>query len=138
MPTILALDVGTKTIGLARAETAWPLPSPLRTLERKGLRQDIPRLVEICRQQQAGELVLGLPLELDGQEGRSARLARQVGEALAEATGLPVHYQDERFSTVEAGERLRAAGLDSRRQRAVIDQAAAVVILEAWLGRRAT
>lgn len=137
MSTVLGLDVGTRTIGVARADLRAAFPSPVCTLARKGVRPDVARLVELCRTHAVTELVVGLPYELDGGEGRSARLARQVGDALAEATGLPVHYQDERYSTVDATEQLRAAGLDSRRQREVIDQAAAMVILNAWFAARA-
>lgn len=135
--TVLGLDVGTRTIGVAQADLRSAFPSPVCTLARKGVKTDAVRLAELCRKHQISQVVVGLPYELDGGEGRSARLARQVGEALAELTGLPVDYQDERYSTVEATEQLRAAGLDSRKQRAVIDQAAAMVILSAWFRARA-
>ncbi len=78
-----------------------------------------------------------LPYELDGAEGRSARLARQIGVALGARTGLPIHYQDERYSTVEASRKLTEQGLNSRQQRSVIDQAAAAVILQDWLDAQA-
>jgi putative Holliday junction resolvase len=78
-------------------------------------------------------VVVGLPLEEDGTAGRAVRLARQVGDALGALTGLPVHYQDERYSTLEASQRLSQQGLSSRQQREIIDQAAAAVILEDWL-----
>lgn len=135
MPAFLALDVGTRTIGVARADTLARLPSPLLTLSRKGVKQDCARLARICQEQQVVEVVVGLPLELDGGEGRSVRLARQVGDALAELTGLPVHYQDERYSTVEASRRLQQAGYSAREQKERIDQAAASVILEDWLSQ---
>lgn len=137
MATILALDVGTKTIGVARCDDAIAFVSPLCTLSRKGVKTDSGRVQELCEKHGAVAVVVGLPYELDGSEGRSARLARQVGDAVAERTGLPVHYQDERYSTVEAAERLRVAGHDSRAQRSIIDQAAAAVILEDWLRARA-
>jgi len=136
MSCILALDVGTRTIGIARSEIGSALASPHSTLSRKGVKQDVARLEQLCVALHCVEVVIGLPLELDGGEGRSARLARQVGEAMAEATGLPVHYQDERFSTVEAARRLREAGHSAKAQRAIIDQAAAAVILEDWLRTR--
>ncbi|RME29074.1 MAG: Holliday junction resolvase RuvX [Deltaproteobacteria bacterium] len=136
MPRYLALDVGTRTIGVACADIGLSLASPLLTLSRKGVNQDCARLATICREQDVVEVVVGLPYELDGGEGRSARLARQVGERLAAVTGLPVHYQDERYSTVEAARRLRAAGYSARDQRSRIDQAAAAVILEDWLAGR--
>ncbi len=136
MPRFLALDVGTKTIGVARADVGLSLASPLLTLARKGVKKDCARLATICGEQDVVEVIVGLPYELDGGEGRSARLARQVGDALADLTGLPVHYQDERFSTVEAAHRLSAAGYSARDQRSRIDQAAAAVILEDWLAGR--
>ncbi|NOY25827.1 MAG: Holliday junction resolvase RuvX [Oligoflexia bacterium] len=136
MPDILALDVGTRTIGVARADSLARLPTPLLTLSRKGVKKDCARLAELCTRCGVATLVVGLPYELDGGEGRSARLARQVGDALAKLTGLPLHYQDERFSTVEASERLHQAGWNCRQQKSRIDQAAAAVILEAWLATR--
>lgn len=133
----VALDVGTKTVGVARSPVRGPsIASPQFTLRREGLKRDVPRLWATVQQWGRVETwVVGLPLELDGTEGRSARLARQVGDAIAELGGR-VDYQDERFSTVEATRRLHARGMDSRAQRSVIDQAAAAVILEDWLGRR--
>ena len=131
MGCILALDVGTKTIGVARARGRMAFP--VTTLRRRSVRHDAEQLYQLCRKNNATAVVVGLPLELDGKEGRSARLARQIGEALGARTGLPVHYQDERYSTVEASRRLSEQGLSARQQRGVIDQAAAAVILQDWL-----
>jgi len=136
MERILALDVGTKTIGIARANTDAQLPAPHSTLGRKGVKQDVARLCTIVKELTITLIVVGLPYELDGTEGRSARLARQIGDALGEATGLPIHYQDERYSTVVAEERLRAAGHNAQRRRETIDQAAAAVILGDYLNQQ--
>lgn len=135
----VGLDVGTKTIGLARADVRSGLATPKLTLGRRGVKQDVARLLETVGRWGVvvQAWVVGLPLELDGAEGRSCRLARQIGAALAEATGVPVHYQDERFSTTEATRRLRERGLDGRQIRQQIDHAAAAVILEDWLKARA-
>lgn len=135
MGCIVALDVGTKTIGIATAREGGGIPSPHSTLARKGVRSDVTKLAHIVSELKASQLVVGLPLELDDTEGRSARLARQVGDALAEATGLPLHYQDERYSTVVATERLRSAGYDGHQRKRIIDQAAAAVILEDYLAK---
>jgi putative Holliday junction resolvase len=129
MGCILALDVGTKTIGIARAGTDARLPTPHSTLGRKGVKQDVGRLCHLIEELKAELVVVGLPYELDGTEGRSARLARQIGDALHEASGVPIHYQDERYSTVVAEERLMAAGYDGHERKRIIDQAAAAVIL---------
>lgn len=133
-PTLLiGLDVGTKTIGVARSERGSGHVRPWFTLKREGVARDVEKLsVRLDEGGLIDAIVVGMPYQLDGAEGRTARLARQIGEALA-ARGRAVHYQDERYSTVEASRRLHERGLDSRGQRAVIDQAAAAVILEDWL-----
>jgi len=133
MGTVLALDVGSKTIGLARAKSPLNIPQTLYTLTRRSVRKDAEELANLCRKEKVQAVVVGLPLELDGNEGRSARLARQVGDALGELTDLPIHYQDERFSTVEASRRLHEQGINARDQKARIDAVAAAVILEDWL-----
>ncbi len=133
MGVILALDVGTKTIGVARAYTYSRMATPLTTLRRRSVRKDADALALLCKREGAEVVVVGLPLELSGAEGRSARLARQVGDALGGVAGLPIHYQDERYSTVEASRLLSERGLSARQQKSVIDQAAAAVILSDWL-----
>lgn len=133
MARVIGLDVGTKTIGVAVSDPLRMFAQPLLTVSRKGLKQDIPVLVAIVRTKEVEEIVVGLPLELDGSETRSARLARQVGDALAEATALPVRYIDERFSSVEAERALIRADVSRKRRKAVIDQAAAVLILQGFL-----
>jgi len=129
----LALDVGTKTIGVAIAERGIVLP--VCTLARRSVVKDAAQVRELCAMRHVTEVVVGLPYELDGTETRSARLARQVGDAVA-SSGMPVHYQDERFTTVEAIERLGAAGVYGSQRKAAVDQVAAVVILEEWLKGR--
>lgn len=129
---IIALDVGTKTIGVARSHGV-AFAEPWFTLARAGVAKDVAQLAQRLRAARPTQVVVGLPLELDGAEGRSCRLARQVGEALAAATGWPVAYQDERWSTLEAADRLHATGWSARDQKSQIDAAAAAVILEAWL-----
>jgi len=136
MTCIVALDVGTKTIGVARCADGSTLVTPLMTIARRGVRKDTARLVEILAHQNAQAVVVGLPFELSGEEGRSARLARQIGEAVGEATGLIIHYQDEQYSTLEASRLLYEQGLSSRQQRHKIDQAAAAVILKDWLAEQ--
>jgi putative holliday junction resolvase len=135
---VMALDVGTKTIGVAVTDPLRMVAHPVTTVARKGVRKDAELLgLMIARKEGVEVVVVGLPLELDGSEERPARLARQIGEAVREVTGLPVHYTDERYSSVEAERRLIAAGVSRARRKEVIDQAAAVVILESWLAEQA-
>ena len=132
MERVIALDVGSKTIGLATGSMITRLAKPLMTLKRISVKRDVIRLSDICRQHQIDGIVVGLPLMLDGSEGRSARLARQVGDALGAALTLEIHYYDERFSSVSAEEKLKELGKSYNRRRKEIDQAAAAVILSQW------
>ena len=130
---ILGLDVGTKTIGIAIGYVRTGLSEPLFTLQRQSVKKDSVRLLQECRKQAVDHVVVGLPLQLDGTEGRSARLARQIGSAIMADGSYDVSYCDERFSTVEASRRLRESGKSIWDQKAIIDQAAAMVIVEDWI-----
>ena len=130
---VLGLDVGTKTIGVAIGYPRMQLSEPIQTVKRQSVQKDTEKLLLLCRQQAIDHIVVGLPLQLDGTEGRSVRLARQIGDKLLELGNVGVTYWDERFSTVEAARRLQENGKSSRDQKAIIDQAAAMVILEDWM-----
>jgi putative Holliday junction resolvase len=140
MSLVIGLDVGTKTVGVARMDARSGLGSPWFTLARQGVRRDVARLRQAIGglDRPVTTVVVGWPLELDGTEGRICRLARQVGDAMAKATGLPVVYHDEQWTSVEASRRLTEAGWSQARQREIIDQAAAVVILEDWFAASRT
>ena len=102
----IGLDVGTKTIGVAISDPMGWFAQPVLTLSRRGVKKDVAALAPMCRDREVATIIVGLPLELDGTEARSARLARQVGDALAAEMELPVVYVDERYSSVEAERRL--------------------------------
>ncbi len=133
MGRVIALDVGTKTIGVAMSDPTRLLASPVTTIRRKGVRRDAEVIVALIEEREVVHVVVGLPYELDGTEARSARLARQIGEAVAERTGLPTDYVDERYSSVDAERQLIEADVSRARRKQIIDQAAAVVILESWM-----
>lgn len=133
MGCIIALDVGTRTIGIARAQATHGIATPHCTLSRQGVKKDTAKIVHIIEELRAETVVVGLPYELDDTEGRSARLARQIGTAVEEAIGIDVQYQDERYSTVVAEERLMERGYNAQQRKGIIDQAAAAVILSDWL-----
>lgn len=133
MTRVAGLDVGTKTIGVAISDASGRLAQPVRTLSRRGVRKDAAALVALLEEREVERVVVGLPLELDGTEQRSARLARQIAEATAERSGLPVYYIDERYTSVEAERKLIAAGMSRARRKRVIDQAAAMEILQSFL-----
>lgn len=129
----IALDVGTKTIGVALTDPLCLFAQPFTTVARRGVKKDAALLKQICDEKRVRTLVVGLPLELDGTEARSARLARQVGEELGALLELPPIYIDERYSSVEAEELLVEMDASRARRKEVIDQMAAVVILTRWL-----
>jgi putative holliday junction resolvase len=131
----LGLDVGRATIGLALADEVLRTARPLRTLRRAGAEQDLAALRQVVEEYEVTRAVVGLPLNMDGSEGASARLARDFAGRLGAALGLPVELEDERLSTFEASGRLRQRGLSAREQKQVIDAEAAAVILQSWLDR---
>ena len=113
------------------------IATPHSTLSRKGVKKDTARLIQLMQELKVEAVVVGLPYELDDSEGRSARLARQIGESVAASTAVTVHYQDERYSTVVAEEKLMASGYNGHQRKKIIDQAAAAVILDDWLKSQA-
>lgn len=133
----LGLDLGRATIGLALADDVLRTASALETVRRKSESDDLAALKRVAVDYEVGRAVLGLPLNMDGTEGASARLARAFAPKVETALGVPVELFDERLSTFEAETRLRERGLSAREQRAVIDAEAAAVILQGWLEARA-
>ena len=136
---VMGVDVGTVRVGLAMSDPTGTLASPLETLQRAKDGSDLDRLVALVVEHEVTEVVVGEPMHLSGASGASAADAGAYAQALADRIAdVPVHLIDERLSTVTAASHLREGGLDSRKQRSVIDQAAAVVILQQFLdGRRA-
>jgi putative Holliday junction resolvase len=134
---VLGVDVGTVRVGVAMSDPTGTLASPLETLKRAGNRSDMDRLAALVVEHEVSEVVVGEPRHLSGASGASARDAAAYARELAERIGdVPVHLVDERLSTVTAASSLRESGRDSREQRSVIDQAAAVVILQHFLDSR--
>ena len=134
----LAVDVGTVRVGVARSDPGGVLASPWRTLARDAHRDsDIAELAGMVRESGAVGVVVGLPRTLRGREGPSAVMARDYAGRLAAAIGpIPVHELDERLTTVSAQRKLLQGGIRGRAQRAMIDQAAAVELLQHWLDGR--
>jgi putative holliday junction resolvase len=135
---VLGIDVGTVRVGVAMSDATGTLASPLETLQRAKDGSDLDRLAALVVEHEVTEVVVGEPRHLSGASGVSAQDADAYARALVGRIGadVPVHMIDERLSTVSAASSLRASGVDSRRQRPVIDQAAAVVILQSYLDAR--
>jgi putative Holliday junction resolvase len=134
---VLGVDVGTVRVGVALSDATGTLASPLETVKRAKDESDLDRLAALVVEHEVTEVVVGEPRHLSGASGASAEDATAYSRALAGRIGdVPVHLVDERLSTVTAAHSLREAGRDSRAQRSVIDQAAAVVILQQFLDTR--
>ena len=137
---VAAVDLGSRRIGIAYSDSGRTLASPWGTVERSGdAARDREAVVQAVRECEAGAVVVGLPLSLSGQAGPAARAARVEAEALRgllEPFGVTVETADERFTTVEAERNMRAAGRTGKAARAVVDSAAAMVLLQSWLDRR--
>lgn len=136
---ILGIDFGERRVGVAVSDPTGTLASPLPTLKRRaGRRPPLAALEALVHEYQVGALVMGLPLTPQGEDSDWTRTVRDVGEALARRTGLPLHFVDERFTSVQAERAVRGVGLpkSKREQKERIDAAAAVLILQSWLNGR--
>ncbi len=134
----LGLDLGRATIGLALADDVLRTARALETVRRSGDEKDLAALRRVVEDYEVERAVVGLPLHMNGDEGRSAQLARAFAGALQERLGLPVELFDERLSTFEAQSRMRARGISAKEGRARVDAEAAAVILQDWLDARAS
>ena len=131
---ILGLDVGTKTVGVAISDTALIIASPLTVIQRVKFTKDAEQLVKLIDDNTVGALVVGLPIEMDGDEGRQAQSVRTFIENFLAIRDIPTAFWDERLSTV-AVERMMVEKADlSRKKRGkVVDRAAAAYILQGVL-----
>jgi putative pre-16S rRNA nuclease len=134
---VLALDLGSKRIGVAVSDRSGTIATPLTVVERSGrLEQDHRRLAALVADEEAELVVVGLPLSLDGTIGPAARGVVAEAEALARQLPVPVETIDERFTTVTADQVLRAADVRGPARRRSVDKVAAAVMLQAWLDRQ--
>jgi putative holliday junction resolvase len=133
---LLALDVGDVRIGVAVSDETRTLASGLKTLRSRGPRQDVQQVAALVRELAASELVVGLPLRLDGTAGPQAEKVLAFVERLRRSLRIPVTTRDERLTSVAASERLAEAGVRGRDQKSRIDQAAACLILQELLDER--
>jgi putative Holliday junction resolvase len=130
---LLGVDYGSVRIGVAISDAERRLASPLLVYDRRGRERDGEYFRVLATAEEIGAFVVGLPLHCDGREGQKANEARVFGAWLAETTGLPVRYWDERFSTVEAESALWQAGLTHKKRKARRDGVAAQILLQAYL-----
>ena len=131
---VLAIDYGDARIGLAATDDLGIAMHAIGTIE-VGKCDPITELTRIISERKIQQIVLGLPLRMDGSEGTSAEKVRAFGTKLSEVVKeIPLDYSDERLTTVTASEKLHSAGKNAKKQKGLIDQAAALEILKDWLG----
>ena len=132
MGRLLALDVGEKRVGVAICDETQTLARPLLTLTRASKQEDFGRIAALCSEQAIEKVIVGLPQTLRGEEGPQARRVRRYADELHAALNLPIDFWDERFSSVDAHDRLAQAGRSMKRK-SDIDAAAAAIILQEYL-----
>jgi len=136
----LAVDLGSRRVGVAVSDGARTLALPRPAIERSGHHdEDHRRIAALAEEASVSVVVVGLPLSLDGRRGPAARAAEAEAaelRRLLDAQGVEVVTYDERLTTVSAHAALAVAGKDSRRRRSVVDSASAAVLLQAWMDRR--
>lgn len=133
----LGIDVGTVRIGVAVSDPDGILATPVETVRRERTGKHLRRLIALVGEHEAVEIVVGLPRTLADRAGTSALDAVEMADALAEKIApIPVRLADERLTTVTAQRSLREAGVRAKSQRGVVDQAAAIAILQSWLDQR--
>jgi putative Holliday junction resolvase len=135
--TLIGLDLGTKTIGVAASDPDRKLATAVETVARKTFSADAKRLLALAAERNAVGFVLGLPLNMDGSEGPRAQSTRAFARNLGKLTELPIALWDERLSTVAVERDLIAADVSRKKRAAVIDQHAAAFILQGALDRLA-
>lgn len=137
MPRIVALDVGDATIGVAAADELMIAVHPVRTIRRtRSVKADLREVEAMLAELNASVVVVGMPLTPEGNMGPQAEKVKDFCDRLARRLSIPVETFDERYSTADAKDRLLEADVSRAKRRRVIDQAAAVIILEGYLRER--
>ena len=134
---ILGLDVGSKTIGVAVSDELGIIAQGVTTLKRKGLNHDITQLLKVIEEQRAEKVVMGLPKNMNGSLGPSAKMVLTLLGELEKSVDIPVITWDERLSTVAAERTLLEADMSRKKRKKVIDKVAALIILQGYLDNQA-
>ena len=130
---VLALDVGERRIGVAMSDTTGTLATPFTTINARVRERAIAQIVALVRTHEVAEVVVGLPLNMNGEAGPQAKQVRVFAEALEAVLGYEVQFFDERLTTVVAEQILREMGLRPEKRRERIDEVAASIILQDYL-----
>jgi putative Holliday junction resolvase len=133
---VAAIDLGKARVGIAVSDDLGLLAHPRPFLDGKNRKPLIAALVAMVRDEGIQRFLLGLPLEMTGEEGPAARRIMQFAQELSNASGVEVELIDERLTTVEAAQQLRRSGIGAREGKGLVDGVAAAVILQSWLDAR--
>ena len=133
---IMAVDLGKARTGIALCDKTELLASPLTQINEYNREKLLDKISDLARKKRAELLVVGLPKNMDGSEGESAKNARAFADELAEKTGLPVEMQDERGTTITAHNYLNVTDTRGKKRKSVVDAVAATIILEDYLNRK--
>lgn len=134
--TALGLDVGRKRIGVAGCDRLGLLATGLTTIHRTSFQRDVEQIQEIIQTREITILVVGLPYQMNGQIGFQAKQVQKFSQRLSQILHLPIDYVDERLTSVEAEQQLKAQKRFSSYNKGLIDQQAAQIILQQWLDQR--
>jgi putative Holliday junction resolvase len=134
--SLLALDVGTKRIGVAVADPSGTFALPVTVIERTNLKADLQRISELAREYNAKEMIVGDPVTLSGRRGPAAEKIDRFVEQLARVFPGTIHRIDERMTTAQATKALISADVSRAKRKTVVDKMAAALILESYLARR--
>ena len=132
---IMALDVGSRTIGIACSDALLMTAQGIETIRRTSLENDFKRLSDLISEYEVHELVVGMPKNMNGTKGERAEKTEEFVGKMKEVIALPITFCDERLSTVMAERQLIAADVSRKKRKDVIDKMAAVVILQGYLDR---
>lgn len=130
---VAGIDYGTVRIGIAVSDARRSIASPYENYARRGAQADARRFQQLVAEEQVVLFVVGLPVHTSGHESQKSLEARRFGSWLAEQTGVPVEYFDERYTSVEAEQHLLAAELTKKRRKARLDMLAAQILLQGYL-----
>jgi putative holliday junction resolvase len=130
------MDVGSRRIGLAISDPLGITAQGLDTVHRQNKRLDFAQLERVIREHDVAEIVMGLPLRMSGAEGIQAEKMQAFAEEVRRRFKIPVHLWDERLTSAQANRLLRETDMSIKRRGAVVDQMAAVLILQSWMDAR--
>ena len=129
----MGIDYGDKRVGIAMTDALCIISSPFEVYKNTGRDDAINHIVELIRQYNVDQVAMGLPVNMDGTEGERAILHREIGEEIAQKSGVEVHFVDERLTSAEAEEILISSGVRREKRKELIDKISAQIILQTFI-----